>query len=63
LALSNPEVRRLIRQWDREIADDRRAEAAPRGKEPWRAVSWFALWLLWLGVLVVIAGLFRPLHW
>jgi hypothetical protein len=62
LALSNPEVKRFIRQWDREIADDRRAEAAPRGKEPWRAVSWFGLWLLWLGVLALIAGLLSPLR-
>jgi cell division septal protein FtsQ len=61
--LSNPEVRRLIRQWDREIDEERRAEAArARGKEPWRAVSWFALWLLWLAVLVMIAGIVRPLR-
>jgi hypothetical protein len=61
--LSNPEVRRLIRQWDREIDDERRAEAAHRGKEPWRVVSWFALWLLWLAVLVAIVGIIRPLAW
>lgn len=62
--MSNPEVRRFIRQWDREIADERRAEeAARRGKEPWRAVSWFALWLLWLAVLLGIVGILRPLHW
>jgi hypothetical protein len=62
--LSNPEIRRLIRQWDREIADQRRAETAGRRrKEPWRAVSWFALWLLWLAVLIVIVGIVRPLHW
>jgi hypothetical protein len=60
--LSNPEVRRLIRQWDREIADERRAEAARRRKEPWRAVSWFALWLLWLAVLVAIVGIIPPLR-
>lgn len=62
--MSNPEVRRLIRQWDREIADEHRAEAAQGGgKEPWRAVSWFALWLLWLAVLVTIVGLLLPLRW
>ena len=62
--MSNPEIRRLIRQWDREIDDERRAQAAARrGKEPWRAVSWFALWLLWLAVLVVIVGMIPPLHW
>lgn len=61
--MSNPEIRRLIRQWDREIDDARRAEAAPRGKEPWRAVTWLALWLLWLAVLVTIVGIIRPLHW
>jgi hypothetical protein len=62
--LSNPEIRRLIRQWDREIDDERRAAAAGRrDKEPWRAVSWFALWLLWLAVLIVLVGIIRPLHW
>jgi hypothetical protein len=63
LSLPNPEVRRLIRQWDREIDEERRADAARRAKEPWRALSWFALWLLWLAVLVTIVGLIQPLHW
>jgi len=63
LPLSNPEVRRLIRQWDREIDAERRAEAARRHKEPWRAVSWFALWLVWLALLLGVVGFIRPLHW
>jgi hypothetical protein len=62
--LPSPEIRRLIRQWDREIDDERRARAeADRGKEPWRFVSWFALWVAWLAVLVLIVGIIRPLHW
>ncbi|HEY1796027.1 MAG TPA: hypothetical protein VGG57_07895 [Stellaceae bacterium] len=61
--MSSPEVRRLIRQWDREIDDQQRAETAGREKGPWRIVSWFALWLVWLAVLVTIVELLRPLRW
>ena len=59
------DVRHIIRQWDREIQEQHRRdaerEAAQRG--PWRVVSGLALWLLWLGVLMLIVGLLRPASW
>ncbi len=57
------DTRQIIRQWNREIDAQRRDEAerqADRG--PWRAVSWLALWFLWLGVLALVVGLMRSLH-
>jgi hypothetical protein len=35
-----------------------------RGKDdgPWRAVVWGGLWLLWLGVVLGLVGVFKPLH-
>ncbi|MGH7092141.1 MAG: hypothetical protein ACREFB_01230 [Stellaceae bacterium] len=59
------DVRHIIRQWDREIQEQQRRDAeresAQRG--PWRFVSGLVLWFLWLGVLVTIVALIRPLHW
>jgi len=61
--VADPEVRRFVRQWDREIDEERRREASRRDTGPWRVLSWLALWLLWLGVLVLIVGMIRPLQW
>ena len=60
--MADPEVRRFVRQWDREIDEERRREAPRRDTGPWRVLSWLALWLLWLGVLVLIVGMIRPLQ-
>lgn len=58
--MSHPEAKRIIRQWDREIEDEVRAEATRHGgKGPWRAVVWGALWLVWLASLVGIASHMR----
>jgi hypothetical protein len=61
--VADPEVRQFVRQWNREIDDERRREAPRPDAGPWRIVSWLALWCLWLAVLVLIVGLIRPLHW
>ena len=61
--MADPEVRRFVRQWDREIDEERRREASRPDTGPWRVLSWLALWLLWLGVLVLIVGMIRPLQW
>ena len=54
--------RRIIRQWDREIEDEtRRAAARGRAGGRWRAVSWTALWLLWLALLLALVARVRGL--
>jgi len=62
-ATVEPDSKHIIRQWNREIEDETRRLAA-RGKDdgPWRAVVWGGLWLLWLGVLLGLIGLLKPLH-
>jgi hypothetical protein len=57
-----PDTKHIIRQWDREIEDETRRQAARKDEGPWRAVVWGGLWLLWLGVLLGLIGLLRPLH-
>ena len=61
--MPDPEITQIVRQWNREIDDQRRREAQPRDDGKWRIVSWLALWLLWLGALVLLIALIRPLHW
>ncbi|HEX3881656.1 MAG TPA: hypothetical protein VHW66_03295 [Stellaceae bacterium] len=56
-------MRRILRQWDREVDDERRREAPRPDTGPWRIVSWLALWFLWLAVLALIVAMIRPLHW
>jgi hypothetical protein len=51
--MAERDSKRIIRQWEREIADETR-RAAGRAKQPWRLVSWAALWLLWLALLVAL---------
>jgi hypothetical protein len=57
-AVSERESRRIIRQWNREIEHELRRQAAREaaGNRPWKAVSWTALWLLWLALLVALLG-------
>jgi ABC-type Fe3+ transport system permease subunit len=55
-------AKHLARQWNREIEDASRAtEARDRAPQPWRTVSWIALWLLWLVVLVAFVVRTNPL--
>ncbi len=53
----------IIRQWDREIDDERRRHAPRRVDGAWKFVSWAALWLVWLALLVAVVALIKPLHW
>ena len=56
--------KRIIRQWNREIEDELRRDAAARAAAGgrWRIVGWSALWLLWLAALVVLLGHFKLLR-
>ena len=51
--MTQHDSKHIIRQWEREIDDEVRLEAArnaPGG--PWKVVVWGALWVLWLALLV-----------
>lgn len=53
--MSERDSKSIIRQWDREIEDEIRREAARPGSDgPWTIVGWAAVWLLWLGLLVAL---------
>jgi hypothetical protein len=47
--------KRIVRQWDREIEDEIRREAARNAAGgPWKAVVWGTLWVLWLVLLAAL---------
>jgi len=61
-AVTDHHTKHIIRQWDREIEDELRREAARNAAGgPWKAVVWAALWLLWLGLLVLLLAHTRAL--
>jgi hypothetical protein len=50
--VAQDDSKHIIRQWDREIDDEVRFEAARNAASgPWKAVVWGALWVLWLALL------------
>ena len=60
--MTDRHTKHIIRQWDREIEDEIRREAARNAAGgPWKAVVWGALWLLWLGLLVLLLAHTRAL--
>lgn len=61
--MSERDSKRIIRQWNREIEDEIRREAARRGADgPWKVVAWGALWLLWLTLLVGLIAQVKALR-
>lgn len=61
--VTESDSKRIIRQWNREIEDEIRREAdRDAGRGPWKAVSWGAMWLLWLGLLVALLGQVKGLR-
>ena len=61
-AVTDHHTKHIIRQWDREIEDEIRRDAARNaGDGPWRAVVWGALWLLWVGLLFALLAHTRAL--
>jgi hypothetical protein len=61
--VSERDSKRIIRQWDREIEDEIRREAAKNaGGRRWSAVAWGALWVLWIALLVVLIVHVRALR-
>ena len=53
--MTQGDSKRIIRQWDREIEDEIRRDAARNAQSGWwRAVAWAALWVLWLALLAAL---------
>ena len=53
---------RIARQWNREIEDEIRREAARNaGDGRWKSVTWAALWVFWLVLLAALVGHIRSL--
>ena len=50
--MAQDDGKHIVRQWDREIEDELRLEAARNAAGGlWQAVVWGALWVLWLALL------------
>jgi hypothetical protein len=61
--VSERDSKRIIRQWDREIEDEVRREAARNADDRrWKVVSWGAMWLLWLALLVALVQHLKALR-
>lgn len=59
--MSDHHSKRIIRQWDREIEDEIRREAARHATGgPWKVVVWGVLWVLWLGLLLLLIAHIKP---
>jgi Zn-finger domain-containing protein len=59
---SGQDSKRIAREWNREIEDEIRREAARADDGPWRMVVWGVLWFAWLAVILVAIGLFNRLQ-
>ena len=57
--MMEPDSKRIVREWNREIEDEIRRRAARRDDGPWRIVVWVALAVLWFVVLFAVLVLFE----
>jgi hypothetical protein len=54
-------VKRVVREWNREIEAEIRREV-PQDGGPWKIVVWVALEMLWLVALLAMLGVFNRAH-
>jgi len=57
-----PEPKRIVREWNREIEAEVRPHAARQDEGPWKIVVWVALAGLWFVALFAVIGLFERLQ-
>ena len=57
--MMEPDSKRIVRDWNREIEDEIRRRTARRDDGPWRIVVWVALAVLWFVALFAVLGLFE----
>ena len=57
-----PDPKRIVREWNREIEAEARRRGARRDDGPWKIVVWLALATVWFVALFVVIGLFERLQ-
>jgi hypothetical protein len=56
--IMEPDSKRIVREWNREIEEENRRRDAGREDGPWRIVVWIALEVLWFVTLFAVLGWF-----
>ena len=54
-----PDSKRIVREWNREIEEEIRRRDARRDDGPWKIIVWMALAVLWFVALFAVLGLFE----
>jgi hypothetical protein len=54
-----PDSKRIVREWNREIEEEIRRRDARRDDGPWKIIVWVALAVLWFVALFAVLGLFE----
>ena len=57
--MMEPDSKRIVREWNREIEEEIRRRDARRDDGPWRIIVWVALAVLWFVALFAVLGLFE----
>ncbi|HWZ67097.1 MAG TPA: hypothetical protein VNW89_04665 [Stellaceae bacterium] len=57
--MMEPDSKRIVREWNREIEDEIRRRDARRDDGPWKIIVWVALEVLWFVALFAVFGLFE----
>ena len=54
-----PDSKRIVREWNREIEEEIRRREAQRDDGPWKIIVWMVLGVLWFIALFAVLGLFE----
>ena len=57
--MMEPDSKRIVREWNREIEDEIRHRDARRDDGPWKIIVWVVLEVLWFVALFAVLGLFE----
>ena len=57
--MMEPDSKRIVREWNREIEEENRRRDAQRDDGPWKIIVWVALEVLWFVVLLAVLVLFQ----
>ncbi len=57
--MMEPDSKRIVREWNREIEEEIRRRDARRDDGPWKIVVWVALGVLWFVALFAVLVLFE----